>query len=76
VTAWVAVFAPAGTPQAMIDALDRESAAVLADPAVSAKLKELGATPQLRGPAELGKYVAAEIQKWNGVISRAGIEQQ
>jgi tripartite-type tricarboxylate transporter receptor subunit TctC len=76
VTAWVAVFAPAGTPQAMIDALDREAAAVLADPAVSAKLKELGATPQLRGPAELGKYVAAEIQKWNGVISRAGIEQQ
>jgi tripartite-type tricarboxylate transporter receptor subunit TctC len=76
VTAWVALFAPAGTPQSMIEALDREAAAVLADPAVSAKLSELGATPQLRGPAELAKYVAGEIQKWNGVIARAGIEQQ
>jgi tripartite-type tricarboxylate transporter receptor subunit TctC len=76
VTAWVALFAPAGTPAAMIDALDRETRAVLSDPAVSARLKELGATPQLRGPAELARYVSAEIQKWNGVISRAGIEPQ
>jgi tripartite-type tricarboxylate transporter receptor subunit TctC len=76
VTAWVALFAPAGTPKAMIDALDRETAALLADPAVIARLKELGATPQTRRTAELGKYVAAEIQKWNGVISKAGIEKQ
>ena len=76
VTAWIALFAPAQTPPAMIDALDREAAAVLADPAVIAKLRELGATPQTRRPPELAKFVAAEIAKWNDVIKRAGIAPQ
>jgi len=76
VTAWIALFAPAQTPAPMLEALDRETAAVLADPAVIAKLKELGATPQIRRPAELSKFVSAEIAKWNDVIKRAGIDPQ
>jgi tripartite-type tricarboxylate transporter receptor subunit TctC len=76
VTAWVALFAPAGTPQPMIDALDRETTALLSQPSVAAKLKELGAAPQIRRPAELGKFVSAEIQKWNEVIAKAGIQTQ
>lgn len=76
VTAWIALFAPAQTPAAMLEALDREAAAVLSDPAVIAKLKELGATPQVRRPSELAKFVSTEIAKWNDVIRKAGIEPQ
>ncbi|MGE0801723.1 MAG: Bug family tripartite tricarboxylate transporter substrate binding protein [Lautropia sp.] len=76
VTAWVALFAPAGTPQPMIDALDRDLTALLSQPAVATRLKALGATPQIRRPAELAQFVSAEIQKWNEVIGKAGIEPQ
>jgi tripartite-type tricarboxylate transporter receptor subunit TctC len=76
VTAWVALFAPAGTPRPMIDALDRELSAILGDPGFAAKLAELGATPQLRRPAELAKFVSAEISTWNEVIRRSAIPQQ
>jgi tripartite-type tricarboxylate transporter receptor subunit TctC len=76
VTAWVALFAPANAPKPFLDALDRELTSVLSQPAVAARLNELGASPRVRRPVELGKFVAAEIEKWNGVIAKAGIEPQ
>lgn len=76
VTAWVALFAPATAPKPFVEALDRELTAVLSQPAVAAKLNELGASPKVRRPTELGQFVAAEISKWNEVIAKAGIEPQ
>src|SRR5690606_12576075 len=76
VTAWIALFAPQGTPAAMLDVLDRTAAEVLANPATIRRLKELGTSPQTRRRKELGQFVAAEIEKWNEVIRRAGIAPQ
>ena len=76
VTAWIALFAPAATPRAMVDALDRELTAILSDPAMATRLAELGATPELRRPPELARFVSAEITKWNEVIRRANIPAQ
>ncbi len=76
VTAWIALFAPKGTPPGMVDTLDRMTAEVLSNPATIRRLRELGATPQTRRTGELGKFVSAEIAKWNAVIGRAGIPPQ
>ena len=76
VTAWIALFAPKGTPTAMVEALDRSTAEVLARPTTLAKLQDLGVTPRTRRGAELERFVAAEIAKWNDVILKAKVPPQ
>ena len=76
VTAWIALFAPKGTPSPMVDALDRMAAEVLANPATIKRLQDLGVSPRTRRTTELQKFVSAEISKWNEVIQRAGIAPQ
>ena len=76
VTAWIALFAPKGTPAAMVDVLDRTAADVLANPVTIRRLKELGASPRTRRTKELAKFITAEIGKWNEVIRLAGIAPQ
>jgi tripartite-type tricarboxylate transporter receptor subunit TctC len=71
---WDAMGAPAKTPPEIIDKLNREINAVLADPAVRAKLLDLGAEPMLMTPAEFGKYIADETEKWGKVVKFAHIK--
>jgi tripartite-type tricarboxylate transporter receptor subunit TctC len=71
---WDAMGAPAKTPPEIIDKLNREINAVLADPAVKAKLLDLGAEPMLMTPAEFGKYIADETEKWGKVVKFAHIK--
>jgi tripartite-type tricarboxylate transporter receptor subunit TctC len=67
---------PAGTPIEMIETLNRGINAGLANPAIKARLAELGTTPMIFTPAEFSAYMAAEIDKWGKVIRYAGIKSQ
>jgi tripartite-type tricarboxylate transporter receptor subunit TctC len=71
---WDAMGAPAKTPPEIIDKLNKEINAVLADPAIKTKLLDLGAEPMLMTPAEFGQYIADETEKWGKVVKFAHIK--
>lgn len=73
VASWQAVFAPAGTPQAIVDRLHAEIMKIMQTPEVRERLKTLGMQPSTMTPAELGAYQRAEVDKWAKVIKAAGI---
>ncbi len=64
---WDALGAPANTPADIVEALNMQVNAVLSDPALKAQFAALGAEPMLMTPAEFGKYIAAETEKWGRV---------
>jgi tripartite-type tricarboxylate transporter receptor subunit TctC len=73
-SAWVGFGAPKDTPPAIIELLNREVNAGLADPAVKASIARLGATVLVLSPAEFGKLIAEDTQKWAKVIRAAHIK--
>lgn len=70
---WYGLMVPAGTPAAIVQRLNAETNAVLADPAMRKKVEAVGL--QLRGgtPAELAAFIASETRKWTQVIQAAHI---
>jgi tripartite-type tricarboxylate transporter receptor subunit TctC len=76
VTSWNALFAPSGTPPAVIETLNRALREVLAQPDVTARLLDLGIEAQASSPEELGARLASDIAKWTEVIDKAGIQKQ
>jgi tripartite-type tricarboxylate transporter receptor subunit TctC len=76
VDSWNAVFAPAGTPKPVVDLLSAKLGEALADPAVAAKLLELGIEARASRSDEIGARLKADIAKWGAVIDRAGIPRQ
>jgi tripartite-type tricarboxylate transporter receptor subunit TctC len=73
-SAWVGFGAPRDTPSAVIDVLNREVNAGLADPAIAASIARLGGTVIAMLPAEFGKLIAVDADKWAQVIRAAGIK--
>ncbi|WP_127751938.1 tripartite tricarboxylate transporter substrate binding protein [Devosia sp. 1566] len=73
---WNALFAPAGTPPEVIAKLNEAAVAAVKDPAVTARLAEVGAVVVGSTPEELGEYVQAEVQRWAPVIAEAGVKIQ
>ncbi|MNY22406.1 Tripartite tricarboxylate transporter family receptor [compost metagenome] len=73
---WQGVFAPAGTPKAVVDRLAREVAAIVAMPDVQEKLRGLGVEPDGRTADAFGAFQRAEIVKWGKVIKDAGIQAE
>ncbi len=71
---WVGVFAPAATPQPIIDRLNREIARILREPDVAAKLGAQGITVAGGPPEELRKLVSSEILRWTAVAKQNGIK--
>ncbi|MFZ0724123.1 MAG: tripartite tricarboxylate transporter substrate-binding protein, partial [Xanthobacteraceae bacterium] len=71
---WFGLGAPKGTPAPVIDTLSQAVAAALADPAMQAKLANLGAEPMPMSPDEFGKLVAGDTEKWGKVIRAADIK--
>ena len=67
---------PAATPREIIERLNRDLNAGLADPAIKARLFELGADPAPTTPAEFGAYLAAQTEKWAKLIKAAGIKPE
>ncbi len=72
-TGWLGYGAPKGTPAEIVDKLNREVNAVLADPAVSGKLREIGSIPLASSVADFGKLIADETEKWGKVVKFAGL---
>jgi tripartite-type tricarboxylate transporter receptor subunit TctC len=70
---WFAMAAPKGTPKPIVERLNKEMAAALADPGVREKFLQQGAEPGVMSPAEAVKFVEAEMKKWDGIITKAGI---
>jgi len=73
-SAWQGIGAPKGTPAAIIDRLNQEINAGLADPNMKARLADLGAAPMLMTSGEFGKFIADETEKWSKVIKFAHIK--
>jgi len=71
---WYGMIAPAGTPPAIIEALNKFTVTALADPAVKEKLAEQGLTAVGNSPAQFRDYIAAETAKWAKVIKDAGVQ--
>ncbi|MEA2880191.1 MAG: hypothetical protein QOF14_5387 [Hyphomicrobiales bacterium] len=71
-TSWYGLGAPKGTPADVIEKLNREVNAILADPKTKARFAELGATLLPGTAAEFGKLVADETEKWGKVVTFSG----
>jgi tripartite-type tricarboxylate transporter receptor subunit TctC len=69
---WWGVSTPTNTPAGIIDRLNQEINAGLADPKIKKRLAELGTTPLLFTPAQFGTFVEAETEKWAKVVKFAG----
>jgi tripartite-type tricarboxylate transporter receptor subunit TctC len=69
---WGGVGAPRNTPAEIVDRLNREINAALADPAIRARLAELGGAPLTGSPADFGQLIAEETEKWARVVKFAG----
>jgi tripartite-type tricarboxylate transporter receptor subunit TctC len=73
---WYGVGAPKATPAEIVDKLNREFNAGLVDPKIKSRLADLGGVPMPMTPAEFGKFIAEETEKWGKVIKFAGIKPQ
>jgi tripartite-type tricarboxylate transporter receptor subunit TctC len=73
---WLGVGAPKGTPADVIEVLNREITAGVADPRIRARFAELGGTPMALTPGEFGKLVTEETAKWGRVVRGAGIRAE
>jgi len=74
VEGWLGLGAPSATPPDIIDKLNREINAGIDDPGVRKRLVDLGNVPTKMSPAEYGKLIAEENEKWAKVIKFAGIK--
>ena len=73
---WFGIGAPKDTPVQIIDRLNREINACLADPRMKARLTDLGGIVLSGSPADFGKHIAEETEKWAKVIKFAGIKPE
>ena len=75
-TIWMGMVAPAGTPQAVVDVLNREINGILARPDIRQSWVSQGAVPVPMQPAEFGSHMQSEIEKWARLIKANHIMAQ
>jgi tripartite-type tricarboxylate transporter receptor subunit TctC len=73
---WWGVVAPRNTPTTIIENLNKEINGGLAQPKVKARFEELGAEVFPGSPADFGKFIADETEKWAKVIQAANIKPE
>jgi tripartite-type tricarboxylate transporter receptor subunit TctC len=73
---WMGIGTPTNTPASIVEALNREINAGLADPAMKKRLVDLGGTPFPSTAAEFGAFVAAETGKWGKVVKSASLKPE
>src|SRR5262249_25971034 len=71
---WFGVAAPKNTPPEIIDNKNKEITFALANPAIKPRLADLGTAPLAGSPADFGRFIAAEAEKWSKVIRAANIK--
>jgi len=72
ISSWYGVWAPKGTPQPIVERLNAEVNKSLADPAVKARIADLGGTPLSLSSAAFAKFLADETDKWGKVVKFSG----
>jgi tripartite-type tricarboxylate transporter receptor subunit TctC len=72
---WYGIGAPKNTPAEIVEKLNTEINASLADPKLQARLADLGGTVMVDSPADFGKFIADDTEKWAKVIRAANIKQ-
>ena len=73
---WYGVGVPKNTPFQIVDKLNKEINAGLADPKLQARLAELGGIPLGGSPSEFGKLIAEETEKWGKVVKASGAKPE
>jgi tripartite-type tricarboxylate transporter receptor subunit TctC len=73
-SAWFGLVAPRGTPRPIIDKVQAEIAAAVADPAVRSRFADFGAEPVTNSPDDFGRFISAEVVKWRDIITRGNIK--
>ena len=74
VIGWFGLFAPSGTPPAVVDALSTEISRMMTAPAIRDRAAQEGATPVGNKPAEFERFLRSEIAKWTPIIQKTGIK--
>jgi tripartite-type tricarboxylate transporter receptor subunit TctC len=75
-TQWYGMGAPAKTPTEIVSKLNREINAAIADPAMKARLAAIGGEPLPGPPADFGKLISEETEKWAKVVRSAGLKAE
>jgi tripartite-type tricarboxylate transporter receptor subunit TctC len=73
---WCGICAPKATPAEIVEKLNKEINASLADPSIKARLADLGGDVLALSPADFGKLIPDETEKWAKVIKSAGIKAE
>jgi tripartite-type tricarboxylate transporter receptor subunit TctC len=73
---WQGIGAPKSTPTDIVDKLNKEINTSIADPKLKVRFADLGSTPLAGSPADFGKFIADETEKWAKVIKFAGIKPE
>ena len=73
-SAWYGIGAPKATPAEIVEKLNKEINAGLADPKIKARLADLGGDVLALSPADFGKLIADETEKWGKVVKFTGIK--
>ena len=72
VSTWYGVFAPAGTPKDVVNAVNAEINKLLATPEMKDAIHAQGAEPQAMSPEQFGTQLKADYQKWRGIVQASG----
>jgi tripartite-type tricarboxylate transporter receptor subunit TctC len=73
---WYGIGTPKATPAKIVEKLNKEINASLADPKLQARLADLGGTVMMGSPADFGKHIADETEKWGNVIRALNIKAE
>ena len=73
---WIGIGAPSGTPPEIIDKLNREINAGLANPTINERIADLGGEVFVSSPADFAKFVAEETEAWTKVVRAANIRAE
>lgn len=74
VAAWFGVLAPAKTPPAVVDLLQRNIAEIVKEEPIRKRLDDLGAVPAGNPPADFARHIEAEVRKWKDVVAATGVK--
>ena len=73
---WYGIVVPKATPMEIVEKLNKEINAALADPNMKSRLTDLGAAVFAGSPADFGKFIADETEKWAKVVKFAGMRAE
>ena len=73
---WSGIGAPKNTPVEIVDKLNKEINAALADPKIKARLADLGSVPMPLSSADFGNLISESVEKWGKVIRTANIKAE